>query len=475
MVMTLVTGAMPAQSMPGQEVRVACVGNSITEGVGSRSDYPERLGRILGNGFTVGNFGKSGHTLMQGGDRPWIKTRKYRELKSWKPEAVVVKLGTNDSKPINSGLVGSNMRRDLNALIDSLQAIPSVRKVFLCTPAPCTGANRYGIDGEVISKQIVPIIKGVARERGLPLIDIHSALSGHDSLFPDKVHPNDDGAELIARTVAPAIRAAFHGGRGTMSATTVDLILFMGQSNMAGRGTVNSRHSEDAPRVADGTAWEFRAVSDPTRLYPMTKLFGITEDRKGAIDDHRKKSGGMVPAFVNAYFRETGVPVVGVSASEGGTSTDQWLPGSPRLSDAACRLLTAVQWLRANGYAVRHKYMVWTQGESDADKGVEPEQYKRNLRSIITEMRNAGIEHCFLVRIGRYNGSRPDLSYSPIIHAQNDFCEENADVTMVSRLFSSFLSRGMMKDACHYYQSAYNLVGADAGGNAGRIASAKQK
>ena len=39
----------------------------------------------------------------------------------------------------------------------------------------------------------------------------------------------------------------------------IDLIAFMGQSNMAGRGT-----AEDAPNVPEGTAYEFRAVTDPT-------------------------------------------------------------------------------------------------------------------------------------------------------------------------------------------------------------------
>ncbi|NJM24424.1 MAG: hypothetical protein HC859_01760 [Bacteroidia bacterium] len=52
-------------------VKVACVGNSITEGsnieVGKR--YPEQLQGLLGSGYEVRNYGLSGRTLLKKGDR----------------------------------------------------------------------------------------------------------------------------------------------------------------------------------------------------------------------------------------------------------------------------------------------------------------------------------------------------------------------------------------------------------------------
>ncbi len=53
----------------------------------------------------------------------------------------------------------------------------------------------------------------------------------------------------------------------------VDLIMFMGQSNMAGRG-----RAQEAPAVRPGTGYEFRAVTSPDRLYPLTEPFGKDED-----------------------------------------------------------------------------------------------------------------------------------------------------------------------------------------------------
>ncbi len=55
----------------------------------------------------------------------------------------------------------------------------------------------------------------------------------------------------------PAIMAAAQDYRKTF-----DLMIFMGQSNMAGRGVENDKHPEDAPGVADSIDMEFRAYSD---------------------------------------------------------------------------------------------------------------------------------------------------------------------------------------------------------------------
>lgn len=119
---------------------------------------------------------------------------------------------------------------------------------------------------------------------------------------------------------------------------TVDLILFAGQSNMAGRGVTCDRWPAPSPAVMEGAGWEFRAVSDPSRLHPLSDPFGVEENRPDGINDRwgevRAKTGSMVPAFVNAYYAGCGVPVVGVSASKGGSVIAQWQPGCALLDDA---------------------------------------------------------------------------------------------------------------------------------------------
>ena len=90
------------------------------------------------------------------------------------------------------------------------------------------------------------------------------------------------------------------------------------------------------------------------------------------------------------------------------------------------------------------------------------------LEALLSE----GIEHLFLIRIGYYNAAAtpglPAPDYAPILQAQDHLADTCPQVTMVSRLFAGMLKQGLMKDAFHYYQHAYNLVGEDAGQHAGR-------
>lgn len=241
---------------------------------------------------------------------------------------------------------------------------------------------------------------------------------------------------------------------------TVDVFLFAGQSNMAGRGVTCERFPEPAPAVDPGAGWEYRAVSAPGRLFPIREPFGKDENRPGGIGED-KKSGSMVSAFVNAYHAGTGVPVVGVSASKGGSVIASWQPGTPYLTDALDRLAAAEGWLSRNGYLVRHTFALWCQGESDADVGTERETYLRGFERMLGAMLAAGIGRLFLVRIGHCDDGSD--RYAPMMAWQDEIARSFDRVTMVSRAFSDMRARGLMKDTFHYYQAAYNEVGIEAG------------
>ncbi len=243
----------------------------------------------------------------------------------------------------------------------------------------------------------------------------------------------------------------------------VDVMIFVGQSNMAGRGEVTEEHPEDAPAVIEGAGWEFRAVTDPTSLHPIDKYFGLNENAENGINDGDRKTGGLVPAFVNAYYTNNGrVPVVGVSASEGFTSLNKWLPGTDRLNDVIGRLNTCVTWLKENGYEIRHRYMVWCQGESDDMQTAE--WYTERFDSMLGALREAGIEKCFMIRVG--NNESATLERVEMMRCQNAICRDNDDVVMVSLDFAGMLGRGLVRDVEHYYQEAYNICGTHAGINA---------
>lgn len=262
--------------------------------------------------------------------------------------------------------------------------------------------------------------------------------------------------EVDARLTALEDGAGYNPSR-------VDLFMFMGQSNMAGRGT-----GSQAPEVIAEAGYEFRAITDPTKLYPITEPFGLDENVENKIYDYlggyKAKSGDMVPAFVNAYFTHTHVSIVGISASEGGTRIALWQPDTARDTDALARYNAAINWLTSNGYTIRHKYMLWCQGESNGDDGMSKADYKSAFSAFANAWFSRGIETIFLVKIGNYNGTGTQ-DYNTIMTAQNEICQETPNVVMVSTDFAGMKARGLMKDDFHYQQAAYNEVGNYAGIN----------
>lgn len=191
-------------SVPAKDaIRVACIGNSITYGdriVNRMHDsYPAVLGRLLGTGYNVKNFGICGCTLMNKGDHPYMETWAWKAALTFNPDIVIIKLGTNDSKSFN-WQHKADFKKDLQAMLDTLEALPSHPQIYLCYPSKAylTGSR---INDSIIADGIIPLIRQVARKNNLPVIDIYSAMDGKPKLFPDNVHPNEKGAAIIARTI----------------------------------------------------------------------------------------------------------------------------------------------------------------------------------------------------------------------------------------------------------------------------------
>ena len=134
---------------------------------------------------------------------------------------------------------------------------------------------------------------------------------------------------------------------------TVDLILFAGQSNMTGRGNKSA-----APKLTDGAGYECKTVTNPNQLAPVTEPFGLGQD-SGTMRDGTLRTGSMVTAFVNEYYKKTKVPVVGVSATVVGSGRVSW--STTHYKEAAKRLNKAQKALKKKGIKIRHIYMVYMQ------------------------------------------------------------------------------------------------------------------
>lgn len=190
-----------------EPVRIACVGDSITYGAGiddrERSSYPSVLGQMLGSDFTVRNFGVSGATLLKKGDKPYWLEPEFSKIADFRPNIVIIKLGTNDTKPQNAERI-HEFGLDLEAMIEHFNRLPSHPRVWLCLPVPVY-ESRWGINEQCLSDYVIPAILKVADKKDLPVIDLHTALSNRPELFPDKIHPNAAGASLMAKTIHDAM------------------------------------------------------------------------------------------------------------------------------------------------------------------------------------------------------------------------------------------------------------------------------
>ncbi|MEO7101081.1 MAG: GDSL-type esterase/lipase family protein [Luteolibacter sp.] len=180
-------------------VRLACVGDSITQGSGAAKgkSYPAQLQELLGGGWQVGNFGVSGRTLMRSGDFPYWNEAKFKQAQEFKPDVVVIMLGTNDTKPGNWSHK-DEFEKDYRDLVKTFQNLQSKPRVFVCRAVPVPEPGNYGINEAAIQEQI-PMVEKLAKDLGAGVIDMHAALMGKENLLPDHVHPNTEGAGEMAK------------------------------------------------------------------------------------------------------------------------------------------------------------------------------------------------------------------------------------------------------------------------------------
>ena len=232
----------------------------------------------------------------------------------------------------------------------------------------------------------------------------------------------------------------------------IDLIFFMGQSNMSGAGG----DKELAPPVTEGHGYEFRAISDPTRLYNIEEPFGKNESFIGGICDiPGAKKGSIVSCFANEYYALTGVPIVGVSASQGATTTEIWQSAGFQI-DMKQRYDITVNWLNDNGYYIRNRYVVWFQGESDAANHVQPEIYNTNMDNIIRPLFIKGLNKVFIITPGRTLSIKN--YFDDIINQQLDMCRESGYYALGTNILSD-VSAEYMVDEWHYNQLVLNIIG----------------
>ena len=176
-------------------IRVACVGDSITQ----YSGYPEDLQALLGKNYTVGNFGVSGSAVSPLSEKPYMKQYAFWKALNFQPDIVVIMLGTNDAN-IKTYQDIENFSANYEKIINQFQGLPGDQKILLVNPPPILQNDLNLTDTNLVGG-VIPQIEKVANNLSLPTVNVYSALTNCSEYFGDGVHPNAEGANIIASEI----------------------------------------------------------------------------------------------------------------------------------------------------------------------------------------------------------------------------------------------------------------------------------
>ena len=239
------------------KVKVSCVGNSITYGMRldnrDEESYPVQLQRMLGDKYEVGNFGKSGATLLRHGHRPYFEQEEFRQAMEFAGDIVVIHLGINDTDPRNWPHFQDEFVGDYLALIDSLRSVNPKARFIIARMTPIGSNHTRFISGtKTWHGQIQKAIETIADASGAELIDFYEPLYRYPWMFPDAVHPNAEGAKILAKTVYQGITGDYGGLQ--LSPMFSDHMVLPRDKDFLIRGTADAR--EKVKVTVDGDVCE---------------------------------------------------------------------------------------------------------------------------------------------------------------------------------------------------------------------------
>ena len=253
-------------SISGQTIKIACVGNSVTYGMGIENPderYPAQLQVMLGDEYEVGNFGHSGATLLKNGYRPYWNLPEFKEALDFKADIVIIHLGLNDTDPRAWPKYRDEFVKDYINLIDTFKHINPDADVKISRMTPIfSGHSRFESSTRDWYWQVQNAIEVIAEISKVDLVDLHTPLHIRPDLFPDNLHPTGEGAKIIAETVYGAITGDF-GGLKPASIFTSGMVLqrnkpirFWGTANSNEIVEIDFNNQKRSASVNKSGSWE---------------------------------------------------------------------------------------------------------------------------------------------------------------------------------------------------------------------------
>lgn len=209
----LINSALQAQD---KMIKVACIGNSVTYGYGltdrEHNSYPSQLQQLLGGQYMVKNFGHSGATLLKKGHNPYYKTNEFMDAIAFNPDIAIIHLGLNDTDPRDWPNYKESFEADYAWLIAAFKKSNPAVQIWICRLTPIfNGHPRFKSGTRDWYWQIQQLIPVIAQANQTKLIDLHTPLYDRPHLFADNLHPDKEGAGIIAKTIYQAITKNFGG------------------------------------------------------------------------------------------------------------------------------------------------------------------------------------------------------------------------------------------------------------------------
>ena len=252
-----------------------------------------------------------------------------------------------------------------------------------------------------------------------------------------------------------------------------DILIFGGQSNMQGQSEAL------IPTGNNGSMLEYKYLTDT--FVPLQDPVGENIRYDGGCGNPVVKGGdlkkwlaehvvgaacygntNLVPSFCRTYSDMTGNRAVAVHIAKGSTVIEQWLPGTDGYAILKDKASAAITKARAD-FGVGRVFFIWLQGESDAIAGNSKEYYKEKLTILSDALKaDVGIEKFGIIRVGRFTNDQRDLE---IIAAQNEICQENADILMLTDIATQLNTQPQYMNPevkGHYSAEGLKKLGAEA-------------
>jgi len=206
-----------AQKLSGTtDLRIACVGNSITAGARvtdpSKHGYPAILSDLLQSGgyqkCLVRNFGIGGATVLKfGTPNIWPV---LDSLRRFVPDVVIIEVGTNETvgAPRRNWEHIDAFETDYREYISRVRAMNPACRIILCSPpdmvltTPNLPAERLANLTERRPRiwELRERIRTLSKAEGIYFLDLTKAFRGRPDLMTpmDGVHPNQAGYAFLA-------------------------------------------------------------------------------------------------------------------------------------------------------------------------------------------------------------------------------------------------------------------------------------